>query len=156
MSGKTGLDKRLRALEERAFGADPLNDFPDWDPALQLEAIAYVFSWYQDFHSDGGVRYPLTDRETYILALLCSLWELGVPPPDASEHPFPSGLTIAWHEHPDGTHSASASRTVRLSDLPEDVRRHFEMMDPALQPERERFLYADCHRGRKTRGEGGR
>lgn len=151
MSKKNGLDKRLRALEERACGADPLKDFPDWDLVDQLEAVIEVLRWYKEFHSDGVIRYPATDRELHVLALLHSLVESGGPPPKSGEHRFPSSLTVAWREYNDGTHSVSTSWRTRLEDLPDDTRRYFERMNPPEQPERERFLYADRHRAKKRR-----
>jgi len=146
-----GLGKRLSALEERTFGADPFEDFPDWDLTEQLEGVAEVLRWYRAFHADCLVLYPLTEREAHLLALLCAQWELGGPPLQSGEYRFPSGLTVAWRDNSDGTFAASASRWARLEDLPDDVRRHFKRMDPLEQPQRERFLYRNRHRAKKAR-----
>jgi hypothetical protein len=147
-----GFRRRLEALEEHTFGADPLRDFSDWDLVDQLEQVAFVLNWYRRFHADGRVRYPATDREIHLLGLLCALWELGGPPPEPGEHRFEgTDLAVVWCDNGDGSFNASTSRPVRLEDLPEDVRVHFERMDPARQPERERFLYGDRYHAKSDR-----
>jgi hypothetical protein len=138
--------------EEQTFGSDLYPDFPDWDLVDQLEQVAFTLRWYRQFHADGGVRYPATDREIHLLALLCALWELGGPPLESGEHRFEgTDLVVAWRKNGHDSYSASPSRSVRIEDLPEDVRLHFERMDPAKQPERERFLYGDRRRAKKAR-----
>jgi hypothetical protein len=135
-----GIRKRLEELEEQTFGADPFSDFPDWDLADQLEAVAHVLSWYGGFHADGRVLYSATDREIHLLALLCAMWELEGSG-RVGEHAFPSGLLVSFRDEGNGWVCVSASRRALLEDLPDDVRGHFERMDAAKQAERERFLY---------------
>jgi hypothetical protein len=153
VSSNNGIRRRLEALEEQTFGSsDPYPDFPDWDLVDQLEQVAFTLRWYRQFHVDGGVRYPATDREIYLLALLCALWELGGLALKSGEHRFEgTDLVVAWRKNGHDSYSASASRSVRIEDLPEDVRLHFERMDLAKQPERERFLYGDRRRAKKAR-----
>lgn len=148
MVNKKSVGKRLDALEERTFGADPFRDFPDWDLSDQLDCAAYTLQFYMRFHGDGRVRYPATDREAHMLGLLCAFLEL---PEGVGEHPFPSGVSVAWRDDNKGGHSASATRWIRLEDLPEWVRGYVERMDPAKQFERDRWLYADRHRAREHR-----
>jgi hypothetical protein len=150
VSTNGGIRKRLEELEEQAFGAYPFADFPDWDAEDQLEQVAHVLRWYRGFHADGRVLYPATDREIHLLALLCAIWELGGPG-SVGDHAFPSGLLVSFRDEGNGYVDVSASRWACLEDLPYDVRRHFERMDPLKQFERERFLYGDRHRAKKAR-----
>lgn len=149
---RNSLSKRLEALEEQTFGADPFRDFPDWDLVDQFEAVTDTLRFFRRHHPDGDVRYPATDREIHLLALLCALSELGGVG-RVGEHRFPSGLLVTWRDGSagDGTHRASASRWALLEDLPEGVRKHFERMDPGRQAERERFLYGDRYRAAEHR-----
>jgi hypothetical protein len=99
MVNKKSVGKRLDALEERTFGADPFRDFPDWDLSDQLDCAAYTLQFYMRFHGDGRVRYPATDREAHMLGLLCAFLEL---PDGLGEHAFPSGVSVAWRDDDKG------------------------------------------------------
>ena len=146
-----GIRKRLEELEERTFGADPFRDFPDWDLVDQLESVADTLHFFRRFHRDGRVRYPATDRELHLLGLLCALWEIGGPGA-AGAHRFEgTDLVVTWRDNGDGTHNARASRWTRLEDLPEDVRVHFERMEPAKHTERERWLFQNRDRAAEHR-----
>ncbi len=119
-----------------------------WWVCVRLENALDKLRHYQRHHSDGRVRYPATDREIHLLGLLCALWELG----GTGEHSYPSGVVVTWGEADDeGLQTVGASGYVSLEDLPEDVRRYFERMEPAKQPDRERFLYEVRHHAKAER-----
>lgn len=99
MARSNGIHKRLEALEERTFGADPFRDFPDWSVDDQLEDVEDTLRWFRGFHGDGLARYPATDRELHLLGLLCANWEL---PEEGGEHRFRRGPSSP------GTSSATA------------------------------------------------
>lgn len=142
------LERRLEALEELATPQN-IQEWPDWDFQDQLEGIVYMLRDYQRFHPDGKVRYQATDREIHLMGLVCALWEL---PGGMGEHRYPSGVVVEWTEaDDDGMQRVEAPGHVPLDDLPEEVRRHFERMDPAKQLEREHFLYENRHYAKKER-----
>ncbi len=137
-----GLERRLEDLEAREGGN--LEEFADWPIEDQLEQVLDALR----MHRITDTAQLATDRQIHLMGLLCAREEL---PDGEGEYRFPSGLVVSWTSYADDTCSASASGYVRVEDLPEGVREHFERMDPVKQPERERWLYGDRHRARESR-----
>ncbi len=142
------LERRIARLEEHHDAPALLGEFRDWHIEDQLESVADKLIWYRRFHSDHTVRYLATDRELFLLAVLCAAHALGE---EGGEHVFPSGLAVTLTPDEDGALRAGAPRLIGVEGLPEGVREYFERMDPKKQPKRERFLYGDRHRSKKAR-----
>ncbi len=112
-----GLEDRLRRLEGR-FGTGSTWELPDWPFHLQATAILdtlEVLRW------GGSYRYPATDREIAVLA------------------------AVFAEDLPEDLDTVVLNKRASLEDLPEAVRSRLKRMDPAEQPERDRWLYARRH-----------
>lgn len=139
------IRRRLVALEESAGPQES----PGWSAEAQIEDAVDKLEFYRRFHANGSARYSATDREIHSLGLVCAFWAL---PDGVGKHRYPSGVVVEWtEEDADGMQAVNASGNVPLEDLPEEVRQFFVRMDPAKQPERERFLYENRHRAKKER-----
>lgn len=142
------LRRRLEKLEE---GARPERRLADWPLEDQMEDVLSALQ----VHRWGGTKQLATDRQIRLMGILCAMRELDG---DSGEYRFPSGLTVTLtpDENSDSGLRVDAPRPIRVEDLPEDVGRYFERMDPADQPERERWLHETWRRRKEQREEAAR
>lgn len=134
--GSGGIQGRLEALEARCTPAP--GDFPDWPLEDQFDDVVHALR----VHQAGGTAQLATDRQIHLMGLLCASDEL---PNGFGEHRFPSGTVVVWTDNGGDTLDIGASGYVRVEDLPEGVREHWERMDPDEQPDREQRLYEGRH-----------
>lgn len=126
------IEWRLRRLEAEEFARVP--DFPDWHLTDQLyDALDSLRS-----HRITNSAQLATDREIHNMGLLCAYWEL---PGGVGEYSFPSGVSVTWIDNGDGSRSVTASEYIRVEDLPDGVREHFERMEPERQAKRDLWIY---------------
>jgi hypothetical protein len=134
------LETNAASEESTALGAMP----PDWPLEDQIEAVLDALR----LHRIAGTKQLATDRQIHLMGLACVADALGE---EGGEHAFFSGLIVALTPDADGGFRVDAPRLIRVEDLPEGVREHFERMDPAEQPERERWLYEHRHASNQHR-----
>lgn len=131
--GRNSIGQRLRKLEEQtksSTGGFP----PGWDFGDQVEEMLEALL----VHGCAKTRQLCTDREINVLGAMHAFWRL---PGGTGEHCFPSGAVATWSDNEDGTSSLALSRGVSVEDLPEEVQKRVERMEPEKQQVRERWLY---------------
>lgn len=138
-----GLRRRLQKLEG---SAGPEEQLPDWPLEEQAQDVMDSL----EIHRMGGTKQLATDREINVLGILYAAGEL---PGGMGEYRFRSGVVVTLTDNGSDTPSASLSGDVSLEDLPDEVGRHFERMDPDKQPERERWLHKTWRQRKERRAE---
>lgn len=136
------LRRRLNALEKKSIS--PL-EHSDWSLEDQLENVLHTLDWFRQYHADGRVLYPATDRELAVLAIAHALEELE----GEGELTLPASGTTIHLRDDDGESvrvEVDGARAVVVEDLPPDVQQFIERMEPKKQEARDDWLYKDRHR----------
>jgi hypothetical protein len=102
-------------------------------PQSPNQLIVHVLDTIQ-VHKWGRSVYRATDTEINVMGMLEAHNRL---PDKGGEYTFPSGATIAFAE--DG--KAYISGRVAVEDLPGGIRECVARLEPARQPEKERWLH---------------
>lgn len=105
-----------------------------------------------------NTRYPATDREINLLAVLCAYHTSGRDPTDLEGvYELPSGAGIRWvpDDGPGDCHDIYITSRAELEDLSEDIRPFVKRMAPEKQAHREERLAVLLDRNWDP-GEGGR
>jgi hypothetical protein len=118
------MQRRLNKLEELAtpYESSPLAAFPAWPLDDQAEDVLDALL----LHRCAGSVQLYTDREINVLGILHTFFRL----PDAEgEHQMASGAVVSLSDN-HGVLDIRLRGNVFVEDLPKDVQRHPERIDP--------------------------
>lgn len=140
-----GMQRRIDRLEELAgsYETSPLAAFPDWPLDDQAEDMMEALL----LHRCAGSVQLCTDREINVLGILHAFYRL---PDGEGDHQMTSGAVVSLTRN-GPQFDISLSGDVSAEDLPEDVQKCIERMDPDEQAARERWLYEHRDHSRERR-----